>query len=167
VTPQRCERLSRKGNVFPDTVCRYCECAILRCGSRWRDCPSRFRRQAQFYDCSEGAHEILLPSICFGFGAGIYEELPLIERKRGLSQLLRGASLSWSDPQSDSTPAPLSMRINIDANGTRLFSSLVRRTLKGLWRTGRNGLYMPEENELGQSEESAVTRRRKDGGSCS
>ena len=71
--------------------------------------------------------------------------LPLIKRKRGLAQLLRGASTAWSDPQANSAPAPLVYADHIDSNGTRLFQLACDEDLEGIVAKRKDGLYTPEE----------------------
>ena len=50
--------------------------------------------------------------------------LPLIERKRGLTRLLRGASPAWRDTHVNAPP-PLIYADHVEGNGTRLFQLAV------------------------------------------
>src|SRR5712692_2087326 len=69
---------------------------------------------------------------------------PLIERKRGLAQLLRGASPAWRDIHLK-TPAQLVYADHVEGQGTRLFQLACAEELQGIVAKRRDGLYTPEE----------------------
>ena len=60
--------------------------------------------------------------------------VPLIERKRRLARLVRGAS-----------PAPLVYADFVEGNGTRLFQLACEEDLEGIVAKRKDGLYTPEE----------------------
>lgn len=70
--------------------------------------------------------------------------LPLIERKRGLARLLRGASPAWRDTHVNA-PRPLIYADHVEGNGTRLFQLAGEEDLEGIVAKRKDGLYTPEE----------------------
>ena len=149
VTPKGCELISRKGNVYKSFnalsagIANALACdAILDGEIVHLDANGK----PQFYHLlRRRSPQYFVAFDLLWLRGRDLRGVPLIERKRGLAQLMSGASPAWRDREINSAPAPLVYADHIDGNGTRLFQLACDEDLEGIVAKRRDGLYTPEE----------------------
>jgi bifunctional non-homologous end joining protein LigD len=134
----RCELMSRKGNVYKSfsTLCDGMA-AALACEAILDGEIVHFDAagKPQFYDLLRRRSPQYFVAFDLLWLRGRDLRMPpLIERKRHLARLLRGAS-----------PAPLVNADHVEGNGTRLFQLACKEDLEGIVAKRRDGLHTPEE----------------------